>query len=215
VPTSGFPGSPPNLLKGGFLHFAAPNAAPTILAFPYNPETLCRTLVPASSAAAAGTAVPAAGILGTSGSSASAAAGSATPAGADPVETIVFTLALDATDQLELGSAQAADTGVYPLLSAIELLMYPQSLTATSTLLFAWGPNRIVPVRITSLKILERLFDPNLSPIQALVEVTLVVTAATALKDGRDSLQSYVANLNSLATSAYTASLATLGIAVS
>lgn len=185
----------PRLLKGALVHYAAVGAQPKVIAFPYNPETLARTLLPG----------PPQGALG----------GLAAAGPANPVETITFTLALDATDPLGDGSAQAAEFGMYPALSAIELLMYPGSAAPGSLTLFVWGPNRILPVTVAGLRILERLFNPNLSPIQVSVEVTLVVVSADLAESNGalGYLQAHLATLGNLAAGTYSGSLAPLGIA--
>jgi hypothetical protein len=43
------------------------------------------------------------------------------------------------------------------------------------TVLFVWGPERIMPVRVTQLSITEKLYDARLNPIQADVSITLQV----------------------------------------
>jgi hypothetical protein len=43
------------------------------------------------------------------------------------------------------------------------------------TVLFVWGPQRIVPVRLTGLAITERLYDRLLNPTHAEAQVTLRV----------------------------------------
>ena len=43
------------------------------------------------------------------------------------------------------------------------------------TVLFVWGPQRIVPVRVTSLSITEMLYDALLNPTRADVSITLTV----------------------------------------
>jgi hypothetical protein len=186
---SGFPGSP-RILKGAFVRYDTAAASPKIIIFPYNPETLSRTILPSTPSPSAG--------------QPSLAVGS-------PAETIVFTLTLDATDALEQGSAQAASTGVYPVLSAIELLMYPPPPGLTPVTLFVWGPNRILPVRVTGLNILESLFDPNLSPIQVAVQVTLAVTPAGDVPSLGYLLQ-HIKSLNALAGLGYSPSPAGTGI---
>ena len=42
-------------------------------------------------------------------------------------------------------------------------------------ILFVWGPQRIVPVRITSLAITEKLYDASLNPTHADAQITLRV----------------------------------------
>jgi hypothetical protein len=41
--------------------------------------------------------------------------------------------------------------------------------------LFVWGAQRVVPVRVTKLEITEKLFDSLLSPVQADAQITLTV----------------------------------------
>jgi len=49
----------------------------------------------------------------------------------------------------------------------------PQS--QVPTVLFIWGPQRIVPVRVTALNITERLYDSALNPSHAEAQITLRV----------------------------------------
>ena len=42
-------------------------------------------------------------------------------------------------------------------------------------MLFVWGPQRIVPVKVTGLTITEKLYDPLLNPTHADVQITLKV----------------------------------------
>ena len=185
----GFPGSP-NILKGAFVRYDGTKASPRIIVFPYNPETLYRTILP-------GPVTPQAGQPEASAS--------------DPLETIVFTLTLDATDALGQGDAQAATIGVYPVLSAIELLMYPPAQGSQLVTLFIWGPSRIVPVRVTALSIMESLFDPNLSPIQATVQATLTVTPADDIPN-LGYLLEHIGTLNAMAALGYSSSPVGTGV---
>jgi hypothetical protein len=43
------------------------------------------------------------------------------------------------------------------------------------TVLFIWGPGRILPVRVTGLNITEKLYDSLLNPTQAQVQIDLTV----------------------------------------
>jgi hypothetical protein len=110
-----------------------------------------------------------------------------------PVETIRLDLEIDATDQLERTEGNATSLGVYPQLSALEMLIYPKSalviansiLMAIGTIevippagpltLFIWGPKRVVPVRVTEFSITEEAYDVNLNPIRAKVSLGLRV----------------------------------------
>jgi hypothetical protein len=41
--------------------------------------------------------------------------------------------------------------------------------------LFVWGPQRVLPVRLTGFSITEEAYDPLLNPIRAKVDLTLQV----------------------------------------
>jgi hypothetical protein len=110
-----------------------------------------------------------------------------------PVETIKCEIEIDATDQLADADATAVSLGIQPQLSMLELLLYPSStaLIANEVLsligtieilpmesaltVFAWGTQRVTPVRITDMEITEQAFDPQLNPIRAKVSLGLRV----------------------------------------
>lgn len=56
----------------------------------------------------------------------------------------------------------------------------PQS--QVPTVLFVWGPGRIMPVRVTNLSITEKLYDGLLNPIHAEAQVGLTVLTPEELK---------------------------------
>ncbi len=108
-----------------------------------------------------------------------------------PVESFHFDIELDATDLMERGNTTAGALGISPLLSALELLIFPASSELHSQeilqhqepphaheevlTLFVWNNNRIVPVCITELLITEEAFDPALNPIRAKVTIGMDV----------------------------------------
>ena len=111
-----------------------------------------------------------------------------------PTETITISeLEIDATDQLEQADGIATSMGIYPQLSALEMLLYPKSalviantvLLAAGTIevippeapftLFIWGVKRVLPVRITGFTITEQEYDPSLNPIRATVNLSMTV----------------------------------------
>jgi hypothetical protein len=117
-----------------------------------------------------------------------------------PSQSISFSLRFDATDQLAQGNPLAAASGILPTLSALELLMVPASSLSIDlfglsggskpyqvpplslpTVLFFWGPFRILPVTITSLSITETEYDTLLNPIRAEVSVSLQVLTPSQL----------------------------------
>ena len=178
-----FPGSP-QLLKGGLVLLdPGSGAVQRIIALQYNPETLTRTLQ-----------VQAVGAEGGDRSQALRLKG-------PPVETIKLDAHIDATDQLEFPDQHPATTqlGIRPQLAALEAIIYPTSsrlqsnnnLAQSGTLeiipaqaplvLFSFGQNYLVPVRITELSIVEEAFDPNLNPILAKVSLGLRVLSINDL----------------------------------
>jgi hypothetical protein len=116
----------------------------------------------------------------------------------EPDESLSFTLRLDATDQLASGNPIAAASGVLPALSALELLMYPTSSLASQlfgdgpsphtnppaqlpTVLFFWGPYRLLPVTIVNLYVQETQYDQLLNPIRVEANVSLQVLTPVRL----------------------------------
>lgn len=158
--------------------FGAP--LPNIIAFQFNPETLRHSWSQSQAT--------------TPGSDPLAIAGM-------PTETFSFTLAMDVTDQLALPAGHpllidAIEGGIYSRLAALEMLMFPlattNALTGTTstaagrqqravpaaqlpTVLFVWGEGRILPVRLTSLVITEKLFDASLNPTHADAQIEMRV----------------------------------------
>ncbi len=170
---STFPGSP-RLLKGAIVGIDPLNPVPSVVVFQYNPDTMTRRLEPRAV-------------------SGEGDRGEAFRLTGAPKETITLSVEIDATDQLEQASPPATAVGIYPTLAAIETLLYPKSATVIANTvlsligtievipmeapmtLFVWGPQRILPVRLTSLSITEEAHDPLLNPIRAKVELSLTV----------------------------------------
>ncbi|WP_428338572.1 hypothetical protein [Mycobacterium sp.] len=57
-----------------------------------------------------------------------------------------------------------------------------------NTVLFVWGPGRILPVRVTALTVTEKLYDTALNPTHADVQITLRVLTQEELKHDTDLL---------------------------
>jgi hypothetical protein len=117
-----------------------------------------------------------------------------------PRETITLKIEIDAIDKLGSSDTKSLSDGIYPQLSALELLVYPQSAQVIKIddlakqgsteivsgydapfTLFVWGPRRVVPVQPTSFDITEQQFDPNLNPIRAKVTLALKVLSYSDL----------------------------------
>jgi len=162
---TGFSNSP-KLIKGAIVGFDPFNPLASVIIFQYNPDTLTRTLQPQT-------------MMGEGDRS------ETTRLKGAPIETIKLDLEIDATDQLDQGEGLATRLGIYPQLSALEMLIYPKSslviantiLLALGTIevlpatapftLFIWGAKRVLPVRITDFSITEEAYDINLNPIRA------------------------------------------------
>jgi hypothetical protein len=164
-----FPGSP-KLFKGAIVGIDVFNPLASVIIFQYNPKVLRRSI----EAQTSGEDSAHAEVLRLKGA---------------PVETITIeALEIDAADQLEKGDPIAGATGIYPQLSALEMLLYPKTasvianavLLAAGTIelvppaapftLFIWGIKRVVPVRITGFTIAEQEYDPSLNPIRAQIQ---------------------------------------------
>lgn len=164
----------PRLVKGAIIGVDLFNPIASVILFQYNPEKVTRTLQ-------------------AQGSGENGARAEAMRLKGAPIETIKMDVEIDATDQLEQGDSQAADMGIYPQLSALEMLVYPKSaLVIANTVLMAlgtievlppigpftvlvWGIKRVVPVKVTDFSISEELHDEHLNPIQAKVSLGLRV----------------------------------------
>ena len=157
-----------------------PNSgARTSIPFQYNPDTLKRALQPTTVGGQPGGHSEAVRFTGA------------------PTEVFTLNVELEAYDLLPSPAQNAAATtsGVYPLLYALETLIYPPSsdiAQATQQLaagaleiapslvppaLFVWGGNRVVPVVVQGMEIVERAFDPQLNPLRAVVTLTLRVVS--------------------------------------
>jgi hypothetical protein len=72
----------------------------------------------------------------------------------------------------------------------------PVPSSQVPTVIFVWGPGRIVPVRLISLSITERLYDTLLNPTHADVNITLRVLTP-------DELEFVTGPLSGIANAAY------------
>jgi len=168
-----FPGRP-KTVKGAIVALR-PNSKGTIIdpntptfIFQYNPETLTRTVSSSNS------------------EEVSQEEGKKRDANSI-VELINLNLEFDATDQLEQPNQHRdfVEKGLHPALAALESIMYSQSKTENPTppvVLFLWGPNRIIPVWLDSLKVTEEAFDPNLNPIRVRIELNMRVRDLSEFK---------------------------------
>ena len=160
----------PLLVKGAILVLEPNTGIPlSTINFEYNPETIKRSLQPQS----VGDQPDRTEVLRLKG---------------PPLETISCEIEIDATDLLAAQDPATMTYGIAPQLSTLELLVYPSSavlianevLSVVGTIeilptLFAWGANRVTPVRLTGIEIAEEAFDPQLNPIRAKVSLSMRV----------------------------------------
>jgi hypothetical protein len=162
------------LTRGAIVSIDPLNPLATTTIFQYNPSELTRSLEPQTTTESDNRSEP----MRLKG---------------PPIETITLKAEIDAADQLSNANPLAVNYGIYPQLSALEMLIYPKSaqvientlLLAAGTLeilpsvapltVFVWGTSRILPVRITSFSITEQAHDVNLNPIRADVSLSLRV----------------------------------------
>ena len=168
-----FPGSP-RLLKGALIAIDLLIPPANVVVFQYTPDTLTRKL-DARTATQEGERSEAMRLTG------------------PPKETITLSIEIDAADQLEQGNLIAAVSGIHPTLAALELMLYPKNASVIAndvlsalgtieiipvdgpTILFVWGPARVLPVRLTGFSITEEAYDTLLNPIRAKVDMSLSV----------------------------------------
>lgn len=200
-------------LKGALVSFMPTFVlpVPNVIIFQFNPETITHNwTAPAAAASASGTKsedpLAVAGLPGETFSF-----------------TLSLDANDMIADGNVVSSTLAQASGVYPRLAALEMLQYPSAafsgglvgkVTASlglggssdtsaqvpnndvPTVLFVWGPQRIVPVRVTSLNITEKLYDTLLNPIQAEAQISLKVLTP-------DELVAVDGVMGSLAQAAY------------
>jgi hypothetical protein len=164
----------PRILKGALVSVSPTRPIPSVIIFQYNPDTLTRSIKPRAPGG-------------------DGARSEAMRLTGPPEETIKVDVEIDAADQLEKSDGIATNLGIYPQLSALEMLTYPSSATiiantvllAAGTIeivpadapltLFIWGAKRILPVRISDFSITEEAHDQALNPIRAKIGLGLRV----------------------------------------
>ena len=190
-------------LKGGLIDFTEsfPIPIPNVVIFQYNPETMTHGWTPATTGGAAAPGQTASNPLAITGQPTETFSFTLAM---DSNDTIA--------DGNAVIAGLAELSGVYTRLAALEMLLFPTappgggligSVTAAlgigggssgnptsqvpaaqlPTVLFVWGPGRIVPVRVTALSITEKLYDSTLlNPIHVEAQITLKVLTQDELK---------------------------------
>jgi len=212
---SSFPGSPKSLRGGLVLINDETGTVQRIIALQYNPDTLNRSLQIKGVSGESGDHMEALRLKG------------------PPVETIKLEAEIDATDKLEEADDQSTAVGLHAQLAVLETIVYPLSsqLLANNSeaasgsieivpmrgplTLFVFGPNRIVPVRITEFSIIEEAFDTSLNPIRAKISLGLRVLTVDDLGftgKGGSLFMTYLQAKEQLASQSKTGTFGALGI---
>ena len=191
---SSFSGSP-RLLKGAIVGVDPINPLSSVIVFQYNPDTVTRRLD-----------------ARTTGGGDNSDRSEAFRLTGPPKETVTLSVEVDAADQLEETNPLAVTSGVYPALSALEMLLYPGSQTVIANAilaaagrieiippeapltLFIWGTRRVVPVRLTGFSVTEEAYDTALNPIRAKVDLSLLVLSYADLQKGHPGYNLFLAH---------------------
>jgi hypothetical protein len=157
--------------------------------FQYNPDTLTRTLQPQGIGNEPGDRLEALRLK------------------APPQESLKFDAEFDATD-----APEDHPDGLYPVLSALELSIYPTSAqlleedrlagvgqievapNESALIVLVLGPRRVLPVTITEFSVTEELFDTSLNPIRAKVSIGARVLTVDDLGFRHKGGQLYLTN---------------------
>ncbi len=199
------------LLKGGLIEFTEsfPIPIPNVVIFQYNPETMSHGWTPATTAPDAPGSNPMA-ITGQPKETFSF--------------TLMMDSNDTIADGNPVIAGLAEISGLYTRIAALEMLLFPTappgggligSVTAAlggggsssptptqsvpdgqlPTVLFVWGPGRIVPVRVQALSFTEKLYDSILlNPTHVEAQITLQVLNQDELKAVSSSLLGGLAN---------------------
>ena len=212
------------VLKGALVEFS-PTALllplPNVIIFQYNPETMTHTWSQRESGGGAGASATQNNPLAVPGMPSESFS-----------FTLALDANDDIASGQQPAAAEGLAYGVYTRLAALEMLLYPAVSTSAligavsaasaaalsgisvgtvravpqsvmPVTLFIWGEGRIVPVRVTSLTITEKLYDARLNPTHAEAQLSLsVLTPAELVATTRDN-----PILGNLATIAYTYTL--------
>ena len=189
-------------LRGALVEYlpAGPIAVANVIVFQYNPETMTHTWTQSDPEKA-----------GPNQTTENPLAVNGDPG--ESFSFTLFLDAADTIADGAAAAAIAKASGVYSRLAALEMLLFPSAATTSgllgtvtakigslfgasrtqeqavpantlNTVLFVWGPGRIVPVRVTALTVTERLYDRALlNPTHAEVQITLRVLTSDELHD--------------------------------
>ncbi len=125
-----------------------------------------------------------------------------------PPELFNLTFELDSLDVDPPAQNQNSGFGLHPALAMLELMMEPQVVgtkTYMPIVVFKWGANRSVAVRIVTMNVEEKAFDEILNPVRATVSLSLQVLAQRDVNGNLGARGVYAShqNMRSSLVSAY------------
>jgi hypothetical protein len=127
-----------------------------------------------------------------------------------PTETFALEIELDSYNDGLPPPVASGNSGLYPMLYALETMVYPPvsqiqsqqtQLTAgvmevapveVPPVLLVWGVNRVAPVVLQSFSIVEQFFDAQLNPVRAVVSLTARVLSYSDVVSGTMSYNAYI-----------------------
>jgi hypothetical protein len=198
-------------MKGALVSFMPTfiGSLPNVIVFQFNPETITHTWTPASPDQARASTDPLA-VKGVPGeqfsfslavdSSDMIADAAANPVGAGlafasgvysrlaALEMLQYPLPTKDQGLFGTVSVSIGAGGVSASASGASTQKAAVPRSEVPTVIFVWGPERIVPVRVTALTITEKLYDPLLNPTHADVQITLKVLTPDELKGIKSEL---------------------------
>ncbi len=192
---TGFPRAP-RTLKGGFVLMDADGRQVLrSVAFQYNPDTLSRQLTPRAAKVDSGDRLEALRLTG------------------PPVETLKLDIEFDATDRLasHVPDPDTVENGIAADLAAFETILSPAIADLAGTVarantgtleilpepaplvLLVLGKNRVLPVRITDVSVVEESFDTRLNPVRARLSLGLRLLSSEDMAPGTKGAELYMA----------------------
>jgi hypothetical protein len=184
----------PSILKAALISMGGTIPVPRLIMLQYNPAELTRQIEPDFEK------------IGDTPTGTNLLAGPA-------IEKIQMTARISAVDQLQANDATAIMFGIYPQLATLEMMLFPstssivQGLTEmalgvleivppeTPLTIFVWGPQRVLPVQITSYSVTETMHDTRLNPIDAEVTISMKVLTYQDFEPSQTGFYLYLANL--------------------
>jgi hypothetical protein len=189
-------------MRGAFIELVDTGLIPipNVIVFQFNPETMTHIWSQAEAAAPTGNPLAVKGSPG------------------EQFSFTVAVDAMDSIADGGVSGGLAEVSGIATRLAAMEMLLFPTGATKSGlvgtvtaaiggllgggssepprdvpasvipTVLFVWGPGRIVPVRVVSLTVNEKLYNTFLIPTHAEAQIGLRVLTAEELKADNDLL---------------------------